>query len=99
LGDYSYCVYVYAFPVQQTLALLFRALSLVAMMASSAVISVAIAFLSWKLIEGCALAMKGDFAATSRAFNLGLSIIANVVRRGGLAFGRAVPQHLLSRPI
>ena len=51
------------------------------MMASSAVVSVAIAILSWKLIEERALAMKGDFAeATSRAFSLGLAKIGSVVR-------------------
>ena len=51
------------------------------MMASSAVVSVAIAIVSWKLIEERALARKGDFAdATSRVFNLGLAKIAAVVR-------------------
>jgi peptidoglycan/LPS O-acetylase OafA/YrhL len=80
-GDYSYGVYIYAFPVQQTLALLFPAMSLAAMMASSAVVSVAIAIVSWKLVEERALGLKGDFAeATSRAFNLGLAKIAAVVR-------------------
>ena len=48
---------------------------------SSAAVSVAIAILSWKLIEERALGLKGDFAeATSRAFNLGLAKIASVVR-------------------
>jgi peptidoglycan/LPS O-acetylase OafA/YrhL len=80
-GDWSYGVYIYAFPIQQTLAFLFPAMPLIAMIAGSSAITLGIAALSWTLIERRALALKGDFAtATSRAFNLGLAKIAGVVR-------------------
>ena len=75
-GDCSYGVYIYAFPIQQTLAFLFPGMPLIAMILVSAAITLGVAALSWTLIERRALALKGDFAAaTSRAFNLGLAKI------------------------
>jgi peptidoglycan/LPS O-acetylase OafA/YrhL len=80
-GDCSYGVYIYAFPIQQTLAFLFPRMPLIAMILGSGAITLGVAALSWTLIERRALALKGDFAAaTSRAFNLGLAKIAGVVR-------------------
>jgi len=80
-GDFSYGVYIYAFPIQQTLANLFPVMSLAAMMASSALASLAVAIASWKLIEKRALEHKDDFAAaTSRLFSVGLAKIAAAVR-------------------
>ena len=80
-GDCSYGVYIYAFPIQQTLAFLFPGMPLGAMIAGSGAITLSVAALSWTLIEKRALAMKGDFAAaTSRVFNLGLAKIAGVGR-------------------
>jgi peptidoglycan/LPS O-acetylase OafA/YrhL len=80
-GDFSYGVYIYAFPIQQTMAFLFPGMSLWAMVALSGSITLGVAVLSWNGIEKRALALKDECAsATSRAFNLGLTRIADVVR-------------------
>jgi peptidoglycan/LPS O-acetylase OafA/YrhL len=57
-GDYSYGIYIYAFPVQQTLALLFPKMPLAAMVLASGGISFAIAWCSWRLVEKRAMEMK-----------------------------------------
>jgi peptidoglycan/LPS O-acetylase OafA/YrhL len=76
-GDFSYGVYIYAFPIQQTLAFLFPAMSLAGMMATSAAVSCGIAALSWFLIEKPALARKEAFSvATSRALNRAVATAA-----------------------
>jgi peptidoglycan/LPS O-acetylase OafA/YrhL len=79
-GDYSYGIYIYAFPVQQTLALLFPKLPLLAMAGGAGAISWALAFCSWNLVEKRAMGMKGACAdATARAFNHGLSRMARAL--------------------
>ena len=72
-GDYSYGVYIYAFPVQQTLAFLFPKLTVIAMSLSAGVISLGLAFCSWNLVEKRAMGLKDVCAnATAGAFERGL---------------------------
>ena len=72
-GDYSYGIYIYAFPVQQTLAMFFPKLSIFAMATGAGLISWALAFCSWNLVEKRAMGMKDACAnATMRVFDHGL---------------------------
>jgi peptidoglycan/LPS O-acetylase OafA/YrhL len=57
LGDISYGVYIYSFPVQQTLMHYFK-FNAIELMVSSLIISVALGFLSWHLVEKRALKLK-----------------------------------------
>jgi peptidoglycan/LPS O-acetylase OafA/YrhL len=57
-GDFSYGVYIYALPVQQTVLYLFPALPLWAYVAATLVVTLALAAASWHLIERRALRLK-----------------------------------------
>lgn len=58
-GDFSYGVYIYAFPVQQTVVFLTaNSLPIWSALAISTTITIALAFLSWHLIESPALHLK-----------------------------------------
>jgi peptidoglycan/LPS O-acetylase OafA/YrhL len=66
-GDYSYGIYIYAFPVQQTLARFFPNMPLAAMVLGSGAIAWALAWCSWRLVEKRAMGMKNSCAdATQR---------------------------------
>ena len=62
LPDYSYGIYIYAFPAQQT-ALAFGATEPLANIALGAVLMLPFAALSWHFIEAPALGMKRRFSA------------------------------------
>jgi peptidoglycan/LPS O-acetylase OafA/YrhL len=58
LGDYSYGTYIYAWPIQQTLAISFIAISPYQMMFSAFVLTLLLAILSWHLIEKPTMRLK-----------------------------------------
>lgn len=58
VGDYSYGIYIIAFPVQQTLAALVPGITVPWMIAAAACITTALAWCSWHFIEAPALGLK-----------------------------------------
>lgn len=58
LGDYSYGVYIYAFPVQQSTAALLPGVSVLNMLLVSGAVTVVLAVLSWHLLEKPALRQR-----------------------------------------
>jgi peptidoglycan/LPS O-acetylase OafA/YrhL len=69
-GDFSYGIYIYAFPVQQTLALLgFQRFGFWAFSIGSLLFTLPLAIVSWKLIEEPALRFKdSNFGALGRSY-------------------------------
>ena len=67
-GDYSYGVYIYAFPVQQTIAALVPGISIRAMILFSGFVTLLCAVLSWHLVEKRTLALKSRSIDFTRRF-------------------------------
>lgn len=61
IGDPSYGIYIYAWPVQQTLVTLFPEEGPYFNTMAATVITVTLAMLSWRLLEKPALGLKGRF--------------------------------------
>ena len=66
LGDYSYGVYIYAFPVQQAIVAVAPGISVIELVASAFLVTLLLAVASWHLVEVHALALK-KFARPSAA--------------------------------
>ncbi|MFO1415652.1 MAG: acyltransferase [Burkholderiales bacterium] len=62
LGDYSYGLYVYSFPVQQTLMQRLPGLEPPSLFLLALPLSLAVAVVSWYVVEAPALALKSRFA-------------------------------------
>lgn len=72
MGDYSYGVYIYAFPIQQSVAALVPGASVLSMLSISASATFLLAALSWYLLERRALGLKGLCVShTSRILTCG----------------------------
>jgi len=56
LGDPSYGIYIYAYPIQQLLVLMHLAPNSLVLFAEASLISIALGYLSWHLVESRALA-------------------------------------------
>ena len=76
-GDYSYGMYIYAFPCEQIGATLWPGISPIALIAVSLPVTLGCAMLSWHLIERRALAHRATAAAWLER-SLALSIKGNL---------------------
>lgn len=68
LGDYSYgiYIYIYAFPIQQSVAALVPGVSVIQMILISAVVTIVLAALSWHFLEQRALSLKAHYIGQSK---------------------------------
>lgn len=68
-GDYSYGLYIYAFPVQQTVAHYLPDIGIVAYIIVCSLVTMALAVVSWHWIERPALKLKPVRASASSTFD------------------------------
>ena len=66
VGDYSYGVYVYSFPIQQTLVQRIPGIDPMLLFAAGLALALVVAVLSWHCLERPALGLKSRFGPTER---------------------------------
>ena len=66
MGDYSYGVYIYAFPIQQSIAASIHDVSVPVMVLISTSITFTLAIISWHIIEMNALSWKDHYVHHTR---------------------------------
>lgn len=62
LGDYSYGMYIYAYPIQQSIMVIYPEISIVEHIIYSFFITLFLAYISWNFLEKKALAMKNNYS-------------------------------------
>jgi peptidoglycan/LPS O-acetylase OafA/YrhL len=77
LGDYSYGMYIYAFPVQQAISALYEGCTPVVMMALSLPATLVFAIVSWHFVEKRALAQTAGLVARVRRSVKSRSLISS----------------------
>lgn len=94
VGDYSYGIYIYAFPVQQSVVAISPGISVTSLILISSVITFIFAVLSWHLLEHHALKLKGIYVnhtrelLSNRAFwNLTYAKLSGYTKLCELIFG------------
>jgi peptidoglycan/LPS O-acetylase OafA/YrhL len=74
-GDYSYGIYIYAFPVQQSISATLPSISVHSLMFISLIITFVLAYLSWHFIEKKCLKFKDNYIWIERLLhNLRVSL-------------------------
>jgi len=69
LGDYSYGIYIFAYPLQQTLISILPGMSPMKVLTLSAPITLVLAILSWHFVEHPALRLKAPHSTRLQAAN------------------------------